>query len=134
MSNWAFGDPAASWEEILMIFVANLQMLNSVKLSFFRHPVDCHPIIHRVRLLQVECLFAYKGHLILGFPHKIRHNNKVYRLSRNGPLADLKMVIFNILSYKIYIRISVISWPFEGVMQWWNIKKYHTKSIKCQWK
>ena len=35
LPNWASGDPAASWEEILMIFVANLQMLNSVKLSFF---------------------------------------------------------------------------------------------------
>ena len=40
LSNWAFGDPAARWGEILMIFVANLQMLNSIKLSFFRHPVD----------------------------------------------------------------------------------------------
>ena len=39
LPNWALGDPAANWEEILLIFVANLQMLNSVKLSFFRHPV-----------------------------------------------------------------------------------------------
>ena len=40
LPNWAFGDPAASWEEILMIFKENLQMLNLVKLSFFlRHPV-----------------------------------------------------------------------------------------------
>ena len=40
LPNWAFGDPAASWEEILILFVANLQMLNSVKLSFFRHPLE----------------------------------------------------------------------------------------------
>ena len=33
LPNWAFGDPADSWEEILMIFVANLQIFNSVKLS-----------------------------------------------------------------------------------------------------
>ena len=39
LTNWAFGDPAVSWEKILMIFVANLQMLNWVKLSFLRHPV-----------------------------------------------------------------------------------------------
>ena len=37
LPNWAFGDPASRWEEILMIFVTNL--LNLVKLSFFRHPV-----------------------------------------------------------------------------------------------
>ena len=35
LPNRAFGDPAASWEEILMIFKENLQMLNLVKLSFF---------------------------------------------------------------------------------------------------
>ena len=35
LPNWAFRDPAANWEEILMIFVANLPMLNSAKLSFF---------------------------------------------------------------------------------------------------
>ena len=40
LPNWTFGDPAASWEEILILFVANLQMLNSVKLSFFRHPLE----------------------------------------------------------------------------------------------
>ena len=34
LPNWAFGDPADRWEEIHMIFVANLQILNSVKLSF----------------------------------------------------------------------------------------------------
>ena len=37
--NWAFGDPASRWEEILMIFVTNLEMLDLEKLSFFRHPV-----------------------------------------------------------------------------------------------
>ena len=41
LPNWASGDPdAVSWEEILMMFMANLQMLNSVKLSFLRHPVS----------------------------------------------------------------------------------------------
>ena len=40
LPNWAFGDPASSWEEILMICVTNLEMLNSVKLSLLRHPVN----------------------------------------------------------------------------------------------
>ena len=35
LPHWAFGDPASSWEEILMIFVTSLEMLNLVKLSFF---------------------------------------------------------------------------------------------------
>ena len=28
LPNWAFGDPATNWEEILLIFMKNLQMLN----------------------------------------------------------------------------------------------------------
>ena len=39
LPNWPFGDPASSWKEILMIFVTNLEMSNSVKHSFLRHPV-----------------------------------------------------------------------------------------------
>ena len=47
LPNWAFGDPAASWKDILMIFFANLQMLNSVKLNFLRHPVYIMTILSR---------------------------------------------------------------------------------------
>ena len=38
--NSALGDPAVSGEKILLIFVANRQMPNSEKLSFYRHLVD----------------------------------------------------------------------------------------------
>ena len=39
LPNLVFGDPASKREEVLMIFVTNLEMLNLAKLSFFRHPV-----------------------------------------------------------------------------------------------
>ena len=64
LPNWAFGDPAANWEEILMIFKENLQMLNLVRLSFFWHPVQCCKACSSVELSQLLWVVTTRSKLL----------------------------------------------------------------------
>ena len=117
LPNRAFADPAFSWKEILMIFVANLQMLNSVKLDFFRYPVWWW-LIHKLvwNFEKMPCSFMF---------HLARYNKSRWKSILLKYLWATHFSRQNTRGEVAWIRFRPLTFDWGALATWKSVPSLH---------